>query len=109
MSVVNLGKLTSITVKNRRIQFNKTRAAINRPPLRRVEGNCGLCLTAGAVYGDLYPLLDAGGLGRGNCRKSFVFRVLTFLAAFWRVLQLLVAKEGLFAGGPDKVFAAVNA
>ncbi len=63
----------------------------------------------GAGHGHLYTLLDSGNLsGRYRC-QAIVLRLLTGLAALWFVLQTLVVEKNLFAAGPNKRLAAIDA
>ena len=54
-------------------------------------------------------MFDTGTLRCGNGCEPFVFGLLTFLAAFWRVLKLLVPEKYLFACRPYKMRIAVDA
>lgn len=64
-------------------------------------------LSANNRYFD--SLSDAGVMRGRDGRQSFVLCLLAQLAALWWVLQSFVVKEDLFAGGPDKLFAAIYA
>lgn len=77
--------------------------------MRRVEGNCRSLTTSSAFYRDFDPLPNAGCLRRRDGREAIVFCLLTILAAFGRILELLVAKEGLLSRGPDEIATAINA
>lgn len=57
---------------------------------------------------NLYALLDTGILRRSDGGETFVFCFLASFAAFWWVLEVLVTKEQLLSGRPDKILAAVD-
>ncbi|HYE66775.1 MAG TPA: hypothetical protein VD966_14395 [Pyrinomonadaceae bacterium] len=61
-----------------------------------------------ALHGDLDALANAGSLRRGNRRETLVLGLLAGLAPLGLILQTLVVKEDLLAGGPDEIFSAVN-
>ena len=77
--------------------------------MRRKEWDGRRCPAACAIYGDFDSLFDTGTLRGGNGSEPFVFGMLTFLAAFRRVLKLLVPKKDLFARRPDEMRVAVDA
>src|ERR1044071_8245083 len=89
-------------VENLRIHFKETRPAIDRTSLRRIKGNRRGCAASSAIDLNLDSLTNARCLCEGNGSKSFIFCLLTFLAAFLRVLKLLVAEKNLFSDRPDK-------
>lgn len=91
-----------MSVEHRRIHFEITRPAVNRPALRWIERHGGGLATLRAVYGDLDALSNSRCLGRSNRGKPFVLCLLTLFTTLWRVQQVLVAKESLFAGGPNE-------
>lgn len=51
----------------------------------------------------------ARDLGRLDRLKAQIFCLFTFLAALRWVFEVLVAEEGLFPGGPNEIFFAVDA
>ena len=63
----------------------------------------------GAGHGHFYALLDSGNLSGRYRRQAVVLGLLTGLAALWFVLQTLVVEKYLFATGPNKRLAAIDA
>lgn len=95
-------------VQDSGILFKKTASAKYRAALRRIKGNGSIGVTTRAMHRDLDTLFDSGILSGGYRGKPFILGFLAALAAFRRVLEVLVAKELLFTGGPDKILAAVD-
>lgn len=91
-----------MSVEHRRIHFEITRPAVNRPALRWIERHGGGLATLRAVYGDFDTLSYSRGLCRSYRRKPLVLCLLTFFATLWRIQQIFVAEESLFAGGPNE-------
>lgn len=91
------GSGAATTVQYRRIHLEIAGSAENRPALRRIERNSCRGVTAGTVHGNLDALFDAGSLSRSYRSKPLILRLLALLAAFWRVLKLLITKEYLLA------------
>jgi len=68
-----------------------------------------LLAALGAGHGHLYTLLDSGNLSGRYRRQAIVLGLLAGLAALWFVLQTLVVEKHLFAAGPNKRLAAIDA
>ena len=99
----------SISFKYRRIHFNKTRSAIHRAALGRIERDRSRSFATGAVNGHFDTLLNTRRLRRSNGGKPFVLCLLAFFTAFWWVLELLIAEKSLLTGCPNKLLGAVDA
>lgn len=89
--------------------FKEARPAIHGPALRGIERHGRDNRTAGTLGRDLYSLLKAGGLSDVDSRKAFVLQLFAGFASFRWVLKPLVAKEDLFADGPDELAGAIDA
>jgi len=98
-----------VAVKNGRVQFQIARAAIHRTALRRVKRNRSRFTAPSTIHQDFNTLLYSGPLGDCDGRQPVVLCFLTVLAAFRRIIQLLVAEECLFAGTPNKIVLTVDA
>ena len=83
----------------------ETFAAEDRPSLRRLERNCGLLAALGT--GSLCFRLVGNLTGRGRTQYGNSL-CLTYLAAFWFVLELLIVEEQLFACSKNKIGPAVD-
>ena len=98
-----------MAVQDRRIEFKEAGTAINRASLRRVERYGRRLAAFGAAYRDFDPLPHTRCLRRGNCRQPLIFCLFAVFAAFWWILQVLVAKESLLAGSPNESPGTINA
>jgi hypothetical protein len=87
----------------------EARAAKNGTTLRRIERDSCLLTTLGAVDRDFYALTNTRSLRGRDSGEAFVFCLFAGLAAFGLILESLVMKKDLLAGGPDKFLTAVNA
>jgi hypothetical protein len=83
----------------------KTFPAEDRPSLCRLEGNRGL-LAALGTSGSSLSL--RGRLPGNRCTQNGNTFCFACFAALWFVLELLVVKKQLFAGGENKVRTAVD-
>jgi hypothetical protein len=63
----------------------------------------------GACDGNFDPLFDSGNVGRGDRRQPIILRLFAWLAALRLVLETLVVKEDLLAGGPNEWLGAIDA
>lgn len=83
--------------------------AIDRATLARIKWNgrdkCAPC-TLGA---NLDALTFASSFSEFDRLEPAIFGLFTLLAAFWRILELFVAKERLLTSSPDKTLSAVYA
>ncbi len=86
----------------------KARTAIDRTSLRRIKRDGGLLPALRTLHRDFDSLSHSRCLCCRNCRKAFVFCLLTRLASFWFVLEAFVVEEHLLAGCPDKVLVTVD-
>ena len=87
----------------------ETSPAIDRTALAWIKRNCCSSLAAVTISADLDAMPLTSYARQFDCFKSQVFGFLTILTAFWRVLEILVAEEGLFSGGPDELILAIDA
>jgi hypothetical protein len=94
--------------QNVRVHFDKARAAKDGATLRRIKWNGRVFIAAGAIDGDFDALFDSGGLRGSNRSDAFVFGLLAFSTAFWRVSQTFVTEENLFADCPQKLVSAID-
>jgi hypothetical protein len=79
-------------------------ATIDRPPLRRLERDGGLALTAGTDGFGFYALVVASALRQTKRLRALPLAGFT---AFWLVLELFIVEEKLFTGSEDEVGATV--
>ena len=63
----------------------------------------------GAGHSHFDTLLDSRDLSGRYRRQAIVLGLLTWLAALWFVFQTFVVKKYLFAAGPNKRLAAIDA
>lgn len=98
-----------VAVKNRRVEFEEARPAINRAALRWIERDCRLLAAPRAIDHHLDPLLDAGFLSIRDRGKTLVFCLLAVFAPLRRIFKMLIAEKGLFASTPHEIFRTIDA
>lgn len=84
------------------MHLQKTRPAIYRSALRRIEWNGRESIAFRAMNRNLDFLFYSGFLCRQRGLDPFCLGLFARFAAFWRVLQSFITKEKLFAGRPNK-------
>jgi len=87
----------------------KAGSAIDRATLRRKKRHGSLFTALGACDGNFDPLFDSRNVGRGDRRKSIILRLFAWLATLRFILETLVVKENLLAGGPNEWPGAIDA
>ncbi len=89
--------------------FYKASAAVDGPPLRRIERDGGLFTTGSANGFDRNLLPNAFFVSKLNRREPFVLCMLAALTALRRIGELLIAEESLLARRPHEGLTTVDA
>lgn len=95
--------------QERRVEFEVTRAAIDRTALRGIERNGRIASAFGTSDQDLDPLFDAKLMSSIDRGYPLIFCLLAGFAPLWRVLEVLVVEELLFTDGPNEIAVAIHA
>jgi hypothetical protein len=91
------------------VRSQEAGSAIDWSSLRRIKGNGSLSPTLRAGHSHFDPLLDAGNLGRRDCRQAIILGLFAWLATFGLVLQTFVVKKNLFTHSPNEWLTAIDA
>jgi hypothetical protein len=86
----------------------EARTAVDRPPLRGIEGHGCLLSALGTLHRDFDTLANSRRLCCRYRSQAFVLGLLARLATLGFILQSLVVKKDLLASSPDKVLATVD-